>query len=204
MDPEGVREVFFAECGAAPDYGVRNAIRSVPFPCRSKDSYFFGLHLPLTYCLPKRLDFTLQQTPGLHTYDAILLVDIDPSILDADDLLNLLAYVEAGGGLLMMAGPNSFSRAQRGWGPLCEALPVNIPLRPTRSKTETGELTVSGCERRVTVRPMEPHPVSSGLSSPLGSTFTFNPVTAKDGSGVIAAAESEPIVVAGTYGAGRC
>ena len=73
MDPEGVREVFYAECGAAPDYGVRAAIRDLPFAVRSKESLFTGVHLPLTRPLPKRLDATLQQFTSLHAYDAIVL-----------------------------------------------------------------------------------------------------------------------------------
>ena len=101
MDQEGVYEVFYAECGSACDYGVRDAIRSLPFNARWLEGYFVGLHLPLTRRLPKRLDEELQQEVGLHRYDAIALAGVDPSVLDADDLLNLLAYVERGGGLLL-------------------------------------------------------------------------------------------------------
>ena len=47
MDPEGIREVFYAECGASGDYGVRTAMRALPFPSRWEESYFVGVHLPL-------------------------------------------------------------------------------------------------------------------------------------------------------------
>ena len=70
MDPEGVREVFFAECGAAADYGIRRALRSLPFMLRFKESFFFGVHLPLTTPLPKRLDTMMAQRTGLHAFDA--------------------------------------------------------------------------------------------------------------------------------------
>ena len=93
MDPEGIREMFYAECGDAPDYHFRHATSLLPFRYRCHESYFHGVHLPLTHPLPKRLDITLQQYVGLHRYDAIVLADIDPVILDADDLHNLHAYV---------------------------------------------------------------------------------------------------------------
>src|SRR5688572_26121103 len=100
MDPEGIRQTFYAECASAPDYGVRTALRELPFAVRCDESRFVGVHLPLTRRLPKRLDTSLQQWVPLHSYDAIIFADIDSVVFDANDLHNLQAYVEAGGGLL--------------------------------------------------------------------------------------------------------
>lgn len=59
MDPEGVREVFFAECGSAADYGVQRALRELPYLARFDYSQFVGVHLPLTRKIPKRIDRSL-------------------------------------------------------------------------------------------------------------------------------------------------
>jgi len=204
MDPEGVREVFYAECVSALDNGFRTVMRSMPFPVRFKESYSKGLHLPLARPLPKRLDITLQQSTGLHAYDAIALADIDPVVFDADDLLNLLAYVEAGGGLLMMAGPNSFSKAVRNWGPLREALPASFNVRPARRVRMWHELAAAvPAPEPVPIRLRDQHPVTRGLSGELGSARALDPLDARPSAVVLAAAGRKPIVVADTYGLGR-
>ena len=202
MDPEGVREVFYAFHGTAPNYGVRNAIRELPFVARWQESRFVGLHLPLTKPLPKRIDVGLQQHVGLHRCDAVVLAGIDPVVFDADDLLNLLAYVESGGGLLLMGGSSSFDKAQRGWGPLRDALPASItplygPRRPKRHGHGAEEKALLG------VSPAQPHPVTRGLSGPLGSVANVQPIEAQSGATVLVTADGQPLIVAGEHLNGR-
>lgn len=175
MDPEGVLELFYAECGAAPDYRFRPAIESLPFRCRYKESYFFGVHLPLTRPLPKRIDTSLQQYVGLHAYDAVVLADIDPVVFDADDLHNLLAYVEAGGGLMLIAGPHSFSAGNRNWGPLREALPGLIQLRNPRGPDPCD---IKGPGEMAEVTLGDDHAMTTGLTGNLGQVSMVEPVLA--------------------------
>ncbi|MBI2195045.1 MAG: hypothetical protein HYU36_23940 [Planctomycetes bacterium] len=204
MDPEGVREVFYAECAAAPDTGFRSALRSLPLRARFKESFFKGVHLPLTRRLPKRLDFTLQQYTGLHAYDAVALADIDPVVFDAEDLMNLEAYVEGGGGLLMWAGPNSFSKAVRHWGPLRPALPAACTLRPERRTRPWHEpRPVETPPEALAVRLTESHPVTRGLGGPLGVVRRLDALTPAPGAAVLASAGAHPVVLAGIHGHGR-
>lgn len=204
MDPEGVRQIFHAECGDAPDYRVREAVRTLPWRARLDESRFFGVHLPLTRPLPKRLDTTLQQSVGLHLYDAVVLADIDPVVFDADDLMNLLAYVEAGGGLLLIGGPHSFSRAQRNWGPLREALPASIPLQTQRrSKLWNDPFPQETIPAPQPVELRQPHPATRGLGGTLGLLRHVQPLQPADGAAVLAACGDRPVAVAGAYGRGR-
>ena len=203
MDPEGIREIYYAECGAAEDYGVRRAFRSLTVPVRWKESFFYGVHLPLTLPLPKRLDVSLQQYVGLHAYDAVVLADIDPVVFDADDLLNLQAYVEGGGGLLILGGPHSLASAQRNWGAMREVLPATIPLAPDK-KTQLWNTVPAVVERpRRTVSATASHPVTRGLSGPLGKVCNLQPIEVKPEATVLATAGDRPLAVAGTYGRGR-
>lgn len=202
MDKEGVYEIFNAACGWAGDYGVHDAVRSFPWRARCEDSQFVGVHLPLTRRLPKRLDVTLQQSPGLHRYDAVVLADVDPVILDADDLWNLLAYVECGGGLLLMAGPHSFGKAQRNWGPLREALPAAI-LMERRVKPRLTDPEENDDVEAVPVALWRPHAVTRGLSGTLGVVPRVAPIHPRKEGTVLAAAGGYPLIVAGTYGVGR-
>jgi len=204
MDPEGIRQIFFAECGDAPAFRLREALDSLPFPARRYESYFFGVHLPLTDPLPKRLDTTLQQTVGLHLYDTIILADIDPVIFDADDLLNMQAYVEAGGGLLLLPGPHSFSRAQRNWGPVREVLPATIELQTQRrSKLWNDPFPTEAIADIVAVERGDPHLITRGLTGPLGQVRHQEPVCPAAAASVLLRAGTDPVALAGTYGRGR-
>ncbi|NQU10702.1 hypothetical protein HQ590_07930 [bacterium] len=204
MDPEGIRQIFFAECSDAPHFGIREALDTLPFPNRRYESYFFGVHLPLTFPLPKRLDTTLQQTVGLHLHDAVILSDIDPIVFDADDLLNLQAYVEAGGGLLVLPGPHSFSQAQRNWGPLRETLPGAIELRTQRrSKLWNDPFPAESLPDPADVTTGDPHPVTRGLTGTLGRVRRLEPVTATPGASVLLRAGQRSVALARPYGRGR-
>lgn len=203
MDPEGVRDIFYAESAIFLHYGVREAIKALPFRARSLDSRFVGVQLPLTRRLPRRLDIVYQQYPGLHAMDAVVLADIDPTVFDADDLQNLAACVEAGGGLLLLAGPNSFSRAQRNWGALREVLPVDIPLQTNR-KTKLWNDPLPEAERaELPVAVGAPHPVTRGIVPALGQVSTLHPMTVREGAQVLATAGGAPLLVAREYGRGR-
>jgi len=203
MDPEGVREIFYAESAVGLEYGVRAAVKSLPYLARVKDSLSKGLHLPLTRKLPKRLDTTLQMTTGLHAYDAIVLADIDPAILDADDLWNLLAYVEAGGGLLLIAGPNAFNKAQRGWGSLEPALPISITLKPQKRTKLWNDPFQHEEPPVLSVEPVVGHPVLRGVNGPFGQTRTAQDCALRKGATALAMAGKLPIIAAGNYGRGR-
>jgi len=203
MDPEGVREIFFAESAVGLEYGIHAAVKSLPYPARAHDSLSKGLHLPLTRKLPKRLDVPLQLSPGLHALDAIVLADIDPAIFDADDLWNLLAYVEAGGGLLLIAGPNAFNRAQRGWGPLDQALPISIALKPQKRTKLWNEAYHKEAPAALPVELVAGHPALRGVNGPFGLTTTAQECALCAGARALATAGKIPVIAAGAYGRGR-
>ncbi|MAE60676.1 MAG: hypothetical protein CMJ49_04870 [Planctomycetaceae bacterium] len=177
-------------------------MRSLPFTLRPTNSRFVGLHLPLTTTLPKRLDPELQQYVGLHRFDMIVMAGIDPVVLDADDLLNLYAYVQRGGGLLMFGGTSAFDLAQRDWGPLCAALPASItPPQISRQHSPSGNHDLDSVN--VMANADEAHPVLRGLSGQLGAVRHIHPMDPNDGATVLGAVRGQPVIVCGTHGAGR-
>ena len=75
----------------------------------------------------------LPSTADLAAYDAVVLDDVPPGSLGADGARALTAYVEqAGGGLLMLGGPQSLDAAGYPEGPLGKLLPVD--LRPRNGR----------------------------------------------------------------------
>lgn len=113
--------------------------------------------------------------------------------------LSLVAeYVERGGGLVMIGGYLSFTgidaKARYGMSPLSKVLPVT--MLPYDDRIEMSE----GVEVNVC---LPGHPVLGGTPDQWPPLLGYNRLIAKPDSDVVAAAGDDPMLVTGSYGAGR-
>ncbi|MDK2928190.1 MAG: hypothetical protein PWR31_1881 [Bacillota bacterium] len=146
----------------------------------------------------------------LQRYGAVILSDIGSNTLLLHNdtfgksavlpnrLEVLRAYVEQGGGLVMIGGYMSFSgidgKARYGETPLGAVLPVECLPGDDRCELPQG----------VTPRVVAPaHPVLAGVPGQWPHFLGYNRFRAKEGSTVLLTAGADPFVVVGTYGRGR-
>ncbi|MCW4048214.1 MAG: glutamine amidotransferase [Candidatus Bathyarchaeota archaeon] len=146
----------------------------------------------------------------LTQYDCIILSDIgaDSFLLHPKTWLHgertpnrlntIKEYVEKGGGLIMAGGYMSFQgingAAMYQRTPVAEALPVLMMATDDR------------CERPEGVEPKKvmDHPIVEGLPETWPHLLGYNLVTAKPDADVVARVGEDALVVAGSYGKGRC
>jgi uncharacterized membrane protein len=159
--------------------------------------------------IPSRLPTTAE---GLRSYDVVVISDVGAnsfqltpetftrSVPSPDRTELLRAYVELGGGLLMVGGYLTFTGidAKARWGrtPLAAALPVGLHDRDDRVELP------AGAAPRVVAR----HPVVDGLGGPDGTwpdLLGLNEVTVREGAELLAECAGHPLLVVGGYGAGR-
>ncbi len=153
---------------------------------------------------------------GLRRYQAVLLSDIGANTLllhpdvwlhgkTVPNRLKLIRdYVRGGGGLAMIGGYYSFQGINGGaryrGTAVEEALPVSI--LPYDDRVEAPE----GCRAEVVDAK---HPITKGLGGNWPPLLGFNEVVLKSGDGIQLLARAprgqggHPLLVAGTYGAGR-
>ena len=155
-----------------------------------------------------------QSLKALQAYDAVILSDIGANtlLLHPDTWLRskttpnrlrlLKAYVEAGGGLMMMGGYLSFQgingSARYHGTPVEEILPVDISPYDDRVEVPEGFAPVIREKR---------HPILEGLGGRWPVLLGFNEVRPKPGAAVLATVSSDygakPLLVAGGAGKGR-
>jgi len=155
-----------------------------------------------------------QTTEALSAYDAVVLSDIGANTLllhpdtwirskPTPNRLKLLkAYVEKGGGLMMVGGYLSFqgiNGAARYHGtPVEEVLPVEMIPYDDRVEVPEGFTAVIKQKK---------HPILEGLTGKWPILLGFNEVKPKAGADVIATVSSDygekPLLVAGSHGKGR-
>jgi uncharacterized membrane protein len=147
---------------------------------------------------------------ALAQYAAVILSDIGANTLllhpdtfarsepRPDRIAAIRQYVEAGGGLLMVGGYLTFAgiegKARWAGTPVAEALPVAIATSDDRVESPAGAVPV--------VRRLD-HPIVAGLPSAWPSLLGYNRVVAKEDAEVVVAVGDDPLIVAGTFGAGR-
>jgi uncharacterized membrane protein len=118
----------------------------------------------------------------------------------APDLLELIsAYTAGGGGLVMIGGYMSFAGidGKAGYGKTClqDVLPVTVSASDDRVEKPAG---VVPCVR-------EPdHPTVAGIAGPWPRLLGYNRLTPRPSGQVVATCGEDPLLVAGTYGQGRC
>ncbi len=165
----------------------------------------------VTYVRAHEVSAKFPPTKGeLDAFDVVVLSDIgsnsflltDETFLRSEQTTNrlgeLAAYVDAGGGLVMVGGYMSFSgidgRARFGASPLADVLPVLMSDSDDRVEVPEGivaEVAEVGHE---------------ALGSTAGDwpiLLGYNRLAAKPGATVVATAGSDPLLVVGDHGSGR-
>jgi uncharacterized membrane protein len=147
---------------------------------------------------------------GLAGYSAVILSDIGAntlllhpetfarSIPRPDRIAAIGAYVESGGGLLMVGGYLTFAgidgKARWAGTAVEAALPVTIATADDRVESPAGAAPL--------VRQLD-HPIVAGLPPKWPNLLGYNRVAARDGADVVVAVDDDPLIVAGTSGQGR-
>ena len=118
----------------------------------------------------------------------------------APDLLELIAaYTSGGGGLVMVGGYMSFAGidGKAGYAKTClqDVLPVMVSASDDRVERPAGV---------VPTLHMPDHPTVAGMAGPWPALLGYNRLTPRQPGQVVATCGEDPLLVAGTYGEGRC
>lgn len=154
-----------------------------------------------------RFPYTVEE---LSAYDVVVLSDIGANTLLVpkavfaggqtvpNRLRSLAEWVEGGGALLMVGGYLSFQgiegKANYRNSPLAEVLPVLLEVGDDREETPDGS-TPQVVE--------DAHPVTQGMPGPWPRILGYQRLQARAGAEVLATVGEHPLLVVGTYGAGR-
>ncbi|MGV8954423.1 MAG: glutamine amidotransferase [Cypionkella sp.] len=147
---------------------------------------------------------------ALAEFDCVILSDIGANtlLLHPDTFVRstplpnrlhaLRDYVAAGGGLVMVGGYLTFqgieAKGQYAGSAVEEALPVTLFRHDDRIECPQGitpVVTDSG------------HPIVAGLGENWPALLGYNQLTAKPGTTLVASVGTDPLLVAGSFGAGR-
>ena len=147
---------------------------------------------------------------ALSAYDAVILSDVGAnsflltdetflrSEIGSNRLAEIAAYVEDGGGLVMVGGYLSFTgidgRARYAESPLAAVLPVTMLDHDDRVEVPEGvspEVAAAG------------HPALGGVSGSWPRLLGYNRLVAKDDATVVATVGEDPLLVVGEHGRGR-
>ena len=146
---------------------------------------------------------------ALKDFDCVILSDIGAntlllhpdtvtkSIVMPNRLHVIRDYVKSGGGLVMAGGWLSFqgfeAKAQYAGSAVEEALPVTLLRYDNRIEAPQG----------VKAKLVNDHPIIKGIGPDWPVLLGHNQVSVKTGATLIATADSQPLLVAGTFGKGR-
>lgn len=179
--------VFYCRPSDNGNYGVEQALAgALPPPEELHVAFFRGYRVPL-----EPLNYAPREAglANLGRYDLVVLAGLDPVALSPAEQLAVVAYVERGGGLLMLGGSHSFGNAEGTYALLEPVLPVRV---------------LRGLDVEANVMPaVSGHPIARGLPAPLGYVRKVHPVEPKPGAQVAMRAGELPLAVAGEHGYGR-
>ena len=146
---------------------------------------------------------------ALANYDCVILSDIGANtlLLHPDTFVRSVAlgnrlhalrdYVAAGGGLVMVGGYLTFqgieAKAQYAGSAVEACLPVTLHRHDDRME----------CPQGVAPTVVADHPIAEGLDVRWPALLGYNQIMARQGATVVATVGSDPLIVAGHYGAGR-
>jgi uncharacterized membrane protein len=164
----------------------------------------------VTYVPSHEIDGRLPtDVAGYAPYDVVVISDVGAnsfqlpaatftkSIPSADKTELIRAHVEQGAAVLMVGGYLTFSGidAKARWGrtPLQAALPVHVSDRDDRVELPAGAAPSV----------VAAHEIVEGLDATWPALLGLNEVVAKDDAQVLATCAGHPLLVVGTYGAGR-
>jgi len=166
--------------------------------------------LDVTYLRAHEISSRFPQSRGeLDTYDVVVISDVgansflltDETFLRSERTVNrlalLAAYVEGGGGLIMVGGYMSFSgidgRARFGASPLAAVLPVHMLDHDDRVDVPEGLVpTIDAPD----------HAVLGGTPAEWPALLGYNRVIPKSESTVVASWGGDPLLVTGRAGSG--
>ena len=179
--------VFYVRPSDNGNYCVEPALGMLLQPPEQIDvALFRGPRVPL---LPLNYDPDERGFAALNGYDLVILAGLDPVALTPQEHLALVAFVERGGGLLLIGGTHSFGNAEGTYFPLAVMLPVEVQR---------------GLDVEVNALPHPTeHPIARGLPEPLGYIGKLHPVEPKPGTHVALTVNERPLAVAGDFGYGR-
>jgi uncharacterized membrane protein len=146
---------------------------------------------------------------GLAAFDVVVISDVgansfqlppetfEASVPAPDKSELVCRYVEGGGAVLMVGGYLTFSgidaKARWGRSPLAAALPVEMLDRDDRVELPAGVAPTVAAQ----------HAIVDSLDRSWPALLGLNEVTAKPGAELLAECGGHPLLVVGTYGAGR-
>jgi len=180
---DGRLDVLVLTHSTAGFYNVGEAAYAIDPDARVDRYLFRGLHFPL-WGLPERVD-------ELLGYDLIVMVDVDPWALSADQARWLADVVHSGAGMVFFGGPETLTHAQQFRLPLREALPATF-------ESGAPDLSVAGTPTATD------HAITAGLPAErLGQVARVHDVTPRPGAEVPLTVGDRPLVVCGEFGRGR-
>jgi hypothetical protein len=179
--------VFYVRPSDNGNYGIEEALRGMPRPPERLDlALFRGLRLPLH---PLNYDPAEHGLAALSRYDLVILAGVDPIAFFSQEQLALLAFVERGGGLILVGGRHSFSNAEGTYLPLAPLLPAQIER---------------GLDIEVNAPPRATgHVIARGLPEPMGYISKVHPLESKAAAETVLTVGDAPLVIVGEYGYGR-
>jgi len=160
--PTGPLRVLLCKHAAAGYYGIAKVARNLPQTVSVDVARFRGLHLPLEGFPESREE--------LAKYSLVAMVDVDPIIITAKQLMMLADYVASGGGLLLAGGPSSFGDAAS-FPPLLETI---LPVEQEdegKLKEVNNPVAVTG-----------DHPVTTGFPDSFGYLSKAHQLLVKPGA----------------------
>jgi len=190
IDENRAMNVFYTRPSNNGYYGIPEALEERPGGVRLRASLFRSTQFPLTYPLPKRLDSDMQGWFGLQAYDLLILAGLDPEVLSPKETRDIAAFVEHGGGLLVIGGQVSGEGRIGTWEPLESVLPARM-------------LFDSDIVVNAPAETSEPHWITAGLPALRGLVQTVHAVKPREGSQVLLRAGGQPLLVEAARGNGR-
>jgi uncharacterized membrane protein len=118
----------------------------------------------------------------------------------APDLLELLtAYTSGGGGLVMVGGYMSFGGidGKAGYAKTCLSDVLPVTVSPGDDRVEKPAGVVPSVQR-------PDHPTVAGITGTWPRLLGYNRLTARPSGQVVASCGTDPLLVVGAYGHGRC
>jgi len=190
FDEGRAMNIFYIRPSNNGYYGIPEALEGRQGGVRLRTSLFRSTQFPLTYPLPGRLDRDMQGWFGLQAYDMLILAGLDPEVLSPKEMRDIIAYVEHGGGLLVIGGQVSGEGRIGTWEPLESVLPVTMRFDP--------DITVDAPPE-----PDAPHWITAGVPALAGRVQTMHAVALREDSLVLLRVGGQPLLAAGTRGKGR-
>ncbi|MEM3027461.1 MAG: glutamine amidotransferase [Candidatus Bathyarchaeia archaeon] len=174
-------------------FRVEEAVRSIGGKdARVRVSLFKGINFPLTYPIPSRIDRTVQGYVGLGEYNIVSLLDVDPGVFSPKESLNLVAYVENGGGLLVTGGRHALGNAIGSYEALKTIFPVFLEKKEDEVKVDAF------------VEISKEHPIAYGIPQDrIGRVMVVQPVIPKPDAVVVLKASGYPLLTVWDHGKGR-